>query len=1514
MALAAFSPATRSWFEARFGSPTPVQAAGWARIVAGEHALLLAPTGSGKTLAAFLACIDRLAFAPAPSPPSGVRVLYVSPLKALAYDIERNLRAPLCGVQGAAETATGATAGMRIPRVAVRTGDTPASERAAQRRNPAEILVTTPESLYLILGSAQRETLRSVETVIVDELHVLAPSKRGAHLALSLERVAALAARDPQRIGLSATARPVAEVARFLGGDRPVAVVDHTSRPLLDLQIRVPVPDMTTPSRKGSGWKRQLFGERRSPAHELSPEGVASEASLDPALGLWPAIEPQLVEQILAHRSTIVFVNSRGLCERLCARLNELATATGACAGDLVRAHHGSVAHGTRKEIEEALKAGRLRGIVATSSLELGIDMDAVDLVLLVESPGSVARGLQRIGRAGHGVGEVSRGRLYPKHRGDLLEATVVCRGMQEGAVEALSVPRNPLDVLAQQIVAMCASDGWQVADLERVVRRAANFHSLSRPALIAVLDMLSGRYPSTDFAELRPRLLWDREADRLEARRGAGRLALLSGGTIPDRGLFGVHVGPDGPRIGELDEEMVYETRPGQTITLGASTWRVVEITRDRVVVAPAPGEIGRLPFWRGDGPGRPHELGRALGAFLRELGDREPDTVEAWLRAEWGLDPFAARNLSDYVAEQREATGVLPTDRALTIERFRDELGDWRVCILSPWGVRIHAPWALALEARLSEDAGYAVQTIYNDDGIALRFADTDQPPDLALLLPEPEELEERILAQLGHSALFAAQFRENAARALLLPRRRPGARTPLWAQRLRAQNLLAVARPFSNFPIVLETYRSCLQEVFDLPGLETLLRRVQAREIRIDQVETSAASPFARSLVFAYTAAYLYQGDSPAAERRAQVLTLDRTLLRDLLGEDRLREWLDERAIDEVETERQGTAVGARAQHPDALHDLLRRVGDLDDAEVAVRCDGPAPTWLAELERAHRIARVRIAGASRWVAIEEVALYRDALGCVPPAGVAAALLEPARDAVGQLLTRYARTHGPFGADTVADRYGWQTAQAETLLEALAARGQLRSGAFQPEGSGREWCDPEVLRQTRRRTLARLRGEVAPVDAATLARFLPRWHGIGAGAGGERRLDEVLAQLEGLPLPFSDLERTLLPARVPDFDPRQLDECGARGEWVWVGAGALGERDGRIVLLRRERAALLLANAATSRSAASDSPLATALLAHLEQRGASFFGELLAGARAGRSADTAPSERALLDALWGLVWAGAITNDTFAPLRALASRGTRPRPGRSDARLRHGHAAAAVAGRWSLVSQLAPTPAEPTRRAHARARLLLDRWGVVARDVLDVEAMPGGFTSVYPVLRAMEEAGQLRRGHFVDGLVGAQFAFAGVVDQLRAARLSAPRADGPEVVVLAACDPANPYGSLLPWPAPYAPGTRPRRATGASVVLVDGAPALFLDRGARHVASFAAAHEAPELLSAAARALRVLLIDRRRRALRIERIDGESALASPQRDAFLHAGFRADYKGLTLDRFTAESSSDRQ
>ncbi len=1450
-----------------------MQSEGWRRIAAGEHALLCAPTGSGKTLAAFLSCIDRLTPLPAGAEP-GVRALYVSPLKALVADIERNLRAPLAGVWREAASRGGEA--VRGPRVAVRTGDTTPRERRAQARNPAEILVTTPESLYLILGSQQRAALATVETVIVDEIHALAPTKRGAHLALSLERVAALAGRDPQRIGLSATARPLDEVARFLGGDRPVAIVDAADPPLLDLAICVPVSDMTRPGSE-------------------APETTAAEGLAAESGGLWAAIVPELLAQIRAHTSTIVFTNSRGLCERLARRLNDLA------GEDLVRAHHGSVAHARRREIEEALKAGALRAIVATSSLELGIDMGAVDLVLLVESPGAVSRGLQRVGRAGHRVGIPSRGRIYPKHRGDLLEATVVAEGMERGAVEPIAVPRNPLDVLAQQVVAIGAASPVSVAELEGLVRRTWSYRDLSREALVSVLDMLAGRYPSTDFGELRARIRWDRARDRIEALPGSRVLALVSGGTIPDRGLYPVHRGADGPRVGELDEEMVNETRPGEIVTLGASSWRVEEITRDRVLVSPAPGEAGKLPFWRGDGPGRPIELGRALGAFLRELdaccggsGAVDSDRARRWLRERYRLDEGAARNLVDYVLEQREA-GALPTDRSIVAERFRDELGDWRVCILSPFGARLHAPWALAIEAGLSAESGVAVQAIWSDDGIALRLPDADAPPPTSSLLPDPDALEDRVVAQLAGSPLFAGQFRENAARALLLPRRRPGARTPLWSQRLRAQNLLAVAREFPSFPIVLETYRSCLQDVFDVPGLVRLLREVREGDVRVTEVETRRASPFARSLVFAYTAAYLYQGDTPVAERRVQALSLDRAMLRDLLGPEALRGLLDAKVIAAVEAELQGRSPERRARSAEALHDLLRRRGDLAAGEAAAGCAGDARRWLGELEDTQRAARIALAGEIRWIAAEDAGLYRDAFGALAPPGLPEAFLAAAPHPLEQVLTRFARGRGPFAAADVATRYGLTPAQVTPILEALVARDRLLAGEFDPRrrAGESEWCDPEVLRRLRRRTLAVLRAEVAPVEGAVLARFLPRWQGVGDARGGETRLRAALEALEGCPLAFSELERVVLPARVRDYEPGALDGLGARGEWVWIGDGALGARDGRLALFRRERVSWLAEPRPLPESAGA---LHRALLERLLARGACFTGELVGG---GNTAD-------VLAALWDLTWWGQITNDTFAALRALASGAAR----RTSRPRRRGRAAArgpgALAGRWSAVAPLFANPVAPTRRAHARALMLLERYGVASRAAAAAEDLPGGFAAVYPIYREMEEAGQLRRGHFVDALPGAQFASPGAVDRLRAARGEDRRR---VVLLLGATDPAQPFGSLLPWPVARSTEAAPRRSVGASAVLVDGRLVLHLDRPGHGVWTFPAPDTARDEreLEAAARALRELFRQRRRASLRIECIDGESAPRSPLAPAFLRAGFRADYRALVLDRSDA-------
>lgn len=1448
-----FGAATRSWFESNFQGPTPVQQRGWPLLVEGRHALLLAPTGSGKTLAAFLASLDRL-FHDA-RPETGTRVLYISPLKALVYDIERNLRAPLAGIARHWEL-QGQPPG-RIPSVAVRTGDTSTQERARQRKTPADILVTTPESLYLMLGSQMAEGLRNLETVIVDEIHSLAPTKRGAHLALSLERLNHLCGQEVQRVGLSATVDPVEQVARYLGGGRPVEVVNTLEPPRMQLTIAVPVADMEQPSLQPESPPESILGQMMMEEKLRQAGGMGHGMGAEGAGTLWSAIYPQVLQLILQHRSTILFVNSRGLCERLALRLNELA------GSEVVRSHHGSVSHRERQLIEEMLKAGQLKGLVATSSLELGIDMGAVDLVIMVQSPGSVARGLQRIGRAGHGVGQLSKGVLFPKFQGDLLESTVVAQRMREGRLEPIGLPENPLDVLAQQVVAMVAQQDWPVAELHQLVQRAANYRRLSRDMLHEVLDMLAGRYPSHDFAELRPRLNWDRESDVLSARRGTRSLAVVNAGTIPDRGLYRVIMGPGGPRVGELDEEMVHEIRAGQNFLLGATTWRVEEITRDTIIVSPAPGEPGRMPFWRGDGPGRSLQVGQAMGEFLRQLQPQLGKDAEALLQRDFGLDAYAAQNLARYLQEQQKATGTLPSDRTLIVERFRDEIGDWRLCLLSPFGSRIHAPWALALEQRLGQRVGFEVQVLWSDDGISLRLGEAEDCPSLNELLIDPEELEELVVQQVGQSAMFAAQFRENAGRALLLPRKNPGQRTPLWAQRLRAQNLLAVARNFPSFPMILETYRSCLQDTFDLAGLRGLLADIRSRKLRVLEVETPAPSPFARSLVFSYTAAYLYQGDAPLAERRAQALTLDRALLAELLGSEELRSLLDLSVLGEMVEELQALTPERQAHHPDGLHDVLRQLGDLSLAEVEARCSpGQGKSWLEQLEHSRRACPVRIAGESRWVAVEDVALYRDALGVQPPSGLPAVYLEPCPAAVDALLLRYARRRGPFLLKDLQARYGLAPLQE---LRALVARHQLDYGDFLPGGFEREYCHPEVLRRWRKRTLARLRGQVAAVDGSALARFLLEWQ------TSSPRLEDAIAQLEGLPLSFSELEKSILPLRVPGFQPRQLDELGQHGWLCWVGCGTLGNRDGRIKLLRRERAALLLEP--PDHSALEG--VHRAIVDHLERQGASFLMELRTALREHYTSSV------LEEALQDLIWSGVVTNDSLAPLR----------PNHPSKRLQ----VPVLAGRWTLVSALLTgQPAgEPTRRQLAWAQLLLDRYGVICRDVGPLEDLPQGWQGLYPLLRSMEESGKIRRGYFVEGLSAGQFALAGAVDRLRQAQ---SREDEGRAVVMAATDPAQPYGTLLSWPGE---SRSPRRVAGAKVVLVEGTPVLYLEKGARKLLTFPAAGE-PFKLERALQALRELAPRLKGRCLRLEHIDGENAAQHALAGAFREAGFGLDYTGL--------------
>ncbi len=1536
--LAGFAPATAAWFSGAFEAPTAAQIGAWEAITSGRHALVVAPTGSGKTLAAFLSALDRLTSTPPPAERERrCRVLYVSPLKALAVDVERNLRAPLAGIRQAAHRL-----GLPEPTVEVgmRTGDTPADERRKFATRPPDILITTPESLFLILTSRARESLAGVETVIVDEVHAVAATKRGAHLALSLERLDALLEKPAQRIGLSATVRPVEEVARFLGGAAETVVVKPPADKQFDISVVVPVEDMR---------------ELGVPTAEF--EGSAAGA--EPRTSIWPHVEERITDLIEAHRSTIVFSNSRRLAERLTQRLNEAAleretgetlpppgetkppaqlmAQSGVSRGApeiLARAHHGSVSKEQRAIIEDELKTGRLKAVVATSSLELGIDMGAVDLVVQVESPPSVASGLQRIGRAGHQVGAVSRGVVFPKHRGDLVQTAVVAERMMAAQIEAIRIPRNPLDVLAQHVVSMVALDEWSADELLALVRRAAPFASLPQSSFDAVLDMLSGRYPSDEFAELRPRLVWDRVTGTLTGRPGAQRLAVTSGGTIPDRGLFGVFlVGEKASRVGELDEEMVYESRVGDVFTLGSSSWRIEDITHDRVLVSPAPGQPGRLPFWKGDSIGRPLELGRALGGFLRELA-RLDDAAARERLARCGLDEWATDNLLVYLAEQREATTHVPDDRTIVVERFRDELGDWRLCVHSPFGAQVHAPWALALAGRLRERFGVDVQAMHADDGIVLRLPDIElddldlphgQSPSVVL---DSAEVDALVTAEVGGSALFASRFRECAARALLLPRRDPGKRSPLWQQRQRSAQLLSVASEYASFPILLETMRECLQDVFDVPGLVELMTDIENRKVRVVEVETSSPSPFARSLLFGYVAAFLYEGDSPLAERRAAALALDSALLAELLGQADLRELLDVGAVETVEIELQRLTAERKVKDLEGVADLLRLLGPLTTAEVIARVvdgnEAEVPRWLAALEEARRAIRVRIAGAEQWAAIEDAGRLRDALGAPLPVGVPEAFTEPVRDPLGDLVARFARTHGPFPVADVAARFGLGSAVARGALARLAATGRVVEGEFRPGGSGTEWCDAEVLRRLRRLSIARLRQEIEPVEHTALARFLPAWQHVGAdslrGVDGVLR---VVEQLQGAAVPASALERLILPARVVGYSPAMLDELTAAGEVLWAGHGSLPGDDGWVSLHLADTAELLLPELDPETEGGE---LHRAVLDALDDGHALFFRQL--SDRVGSTDTGLVDDGALVAAIWDLVWSGRLTNDTLAPLRTLiGGRGAHRARKAPTPRARYGRPGRAalgkpamptrtgpptVAGRWSLLPDREP---DPTRRAQAAADALLDRHGVLTRGAVVAERTPGGFAATYRVLAAFEEAGRCRRGYFVEGLGAAQFAMTGAVDRLRAT----PREDAKrrgQALVLAATDPANPYGAALPWPerptataqGEVASGHKPGRKAGALVVLVDGELVLYVERGGKSLLSWISPEAdgsydgAAEKLQPAVDALALAVREGALGKLTVERADGASVLNSPLGSALSAAGFSATPRGLRL------------
>ncbi|WP_371259217.1 ATP-dependent helicase [Mycobacterium sp. GA-1285] len=1506
--LARFSDLTREWFTGTFAEPTPAQAQAWSAIADGENTLVIAPTGSGKTLAAFLWAIDQLASTPA-EPRAGTRVLYVSPLKALAVDVERNLRTPLTGIARVAERR-----GVAAPEISVgvRSGDTSPAQRRELIARPPDVLITTPESLFLMLTSAARDTLANVRTVIVDEVHAVAATKRGAHLALSLERLDQLCDTPAQRIGLSATVRPPEEVARFLSGQARTTIVAPPAAKTFDLSVQVPVPDM---------------------------------ANLENNT-IWPDVEERIVDLIESHNSSIVFANSRRLSERLTSRLNEIhAERTGqeletgpnpGVAGGspahimgsgqasgaptlLARAHHGSVSKEQRAIVEDDLKSGRLKAVVATSSLELGIDMGAVDLVIQVEAPPSVASGLQRIGRAGHQVGEISQGVLFPKHRTDLIGCAVTVKRMLAGEIETMRVPTNPLDVLAQHTVAACALEPLDADRWFDAVRRSAPFATLPRSAFEATLDLLSGKYPSTEFAELRPRLVYDRDAGTLTARPGAQRLAVTSGGAIPDRGLFTVYLATDSEkpsRVGELDEEMVYESRPGDVISLGATSWRITEITHDRVLVIPAPGQPARLPFWRGDGVGRPAELGAAVGAYTGELARLGREQFDQRCRS-MGFDQFAADNLWQLIDDQRQATGVVPSDTTFVVERFRDELGDWRVILHSPYGLRVHGPLALAVSRRLRERYGIEEKPTASDDGIIVRLPDTeDAPPGADLFVFDADEIEPIVTAEVGGSALFASRFRECAARALLLPRRHPGKRSPLWHQRQRAAQLLDVARKYPDFPIVLEAVRECLQDVYDVPALTELMHRVAQRRLRIVEVETTTPSPFAASLLFGYVGAFMYEGDSPLAERRAAALSLDSVLLAELLGRVELRELLDPQVITSTTRQLQHLSDDRQARDAEGVADLLRLLGPLTEAEIADRCTtSDIGGWLDGLRAAKRALTVSFADKTWWVAIEDIGLLRDGVGVAVPVGVPTAFTESVDDPLGELLGRYARTRGPFTTHDAAVRFGLGLRVTADVLGRMAIDGRLIRGEFTdlpvPDPAAAEqWCDSDVLKILRRRSLAALRAQIEPVSTAAYGRFLPAWQSVGsAHTSGVDGLATVVDQLAGVAIPASAVESMVFGQRVRDYQPAMLDELLASGEVTWSGAGQIGGGDGWIAFHPAETAPLTL----TAPTEIEFTDVHRAILETLDRGGAFFFRQL---------ADNPTEDHR--SALWDLIWAGWITGDTFAPVRAKLM-GTRVPTGRRSApahrqrqraprlsrySVAHAQTRSAdptVAGRWSKLPAAEP---ESTVRAHFQAELLLGRHGVLTKGAVGAEGVPGGFAMLYKVLTAFEDAGRCQRGYFVESLGGAQFAVASTVDRLRT-YLDSVDQDHREyhAVVLAAADPANPYGAALPWPTRRSDDDvthRPGRKAGALVAIVDGELVWFLERGGRSLLSFT---DDADAHIAAAGAVAELVGSGRVGTLLVEKVNGvpvlepgaEGARAAVH-DALLGAGFARTPRGLRL------------
>jgi ATP-dependent Lhr-like helicase len=1471
--LTFFLPPVQQWFRRALGEPTPAQRLGWPAIRRGEHTLILAPTGSGKTLAAFLACLDGLWRQE--SLPRGVRILYVSPLKALNNDISRNLQAPLTGV---AEEAHRLGYPLPLIETGVRTGDTPGAERQRHLRRPPHVLITTPESLHLLLTSRGREMLRGVTHCIVDEIHALCPNKRGVFLTLLLERLEELTTRGFVRIGLSATQRPLSEVARFLGGaasgpdgafhPRLVTVVDAGLRKDLDLQVVTPVAE---------------FG----PLPEKS---------------VWPSIYRLLEEEIRRHRSTIVFANNRRTVERITAHLNENE--------EIARAHHGSVSLEARQATEETLKQGRLPAVVATASLELGIDMGAVELVCQVESPGSVARGLQRVGRAGHLVGQKSKGRLLAKIQSDLLEQAVLAREMAAGRVEELRLPANCLDVLAQQVVAMVAVEDWGVADLYRVVRRAYPYRDLSPQAFDTVLEMVSGRYrfrrESTDgepagrgrgtaLGALQPRISWDRVHNRLHALPGSRSLALVSGGVIPDTGQYPVYLG-NGVRLGELDEEFVYERRVGDTFLLGTNAWRLESIEVDRVLVTPAEGAPALVPFWRGEQGGRSHALGQALGAFLRELAGRldSPD-CRAWLEGEYYLAPAAARNLLGYVQRQLVRGGRLPTDRTLVIEAARDPLGDWQVILLSPLGSKLHFALRLVLEAVLYERLGYRPQCLHHDDGILLRFADTDEPLlDLFAGLTA-ENCEPHLLQALGESALFALRFRQNAARALLLPRNSPGKRAPLWLQRLRGRDLLQVARRHPDFPIVAETFRECLHDHLDLPHLQELLADIGAGRVEVVTRRVEFPSPFAAGLLFAFTAANMYQFDESQADP-GRTTGLDPHLLAQLVAPQRQGHLLDPRAIHQVERRLRG--LGQPPRSSAEMAEWLRRLGDLTPDEL----EGPMAGFLEELESQGRVRRCLLPATDdhapplRWILAEEEELYRRAFG------LEQARPEEMRAAAEAILERFLETHALVGLADVLRRYPFEPGWTQRQLEEWAGSGRLVPVQRGGDSATVEWSAPANLDQVQRGSLALLRSEVATCPPFQFADFVLRWQGLHPEArpGAHDTLTEVLGRLEGISLPAELWEQAVFPGRVTGYQPRSLDEALASGDWVWACQNAGESGPGLLAFWNRAHLEELPPPASGERPGSESNT--DQVLEQLRRRGALFVPEIA------RAIDSAPSR--VRASLWSLLRQGHVTNDRFDVIRkgeeptpeSGDGGGRPPDPGRRGLlALRRRAPLRRPEGRWSLLSWGRPDP-----EAHAvfLASVLLHRYGVAARELalLDPGMLP--WRVLYEVLSRMELAGEVRRGYFVEGLSGAQFALPEAARQLQG--LALPSAAAAPVLLVHSLDPANLYGSGAPFDIPLLDGgSRPLvRRPGNWLVLRAGRPVLIAEQQGKRLTALPSASR-DDVAAAVACLPGILASDRglaARSKLVVSEWNGQPVTATEGQELLAAVGFVRDYQEMTL------------